>query len=179
MYGCESGTIKKAEDQRIDAFKLWCWKRLLRVPWTARQSNQSVLWEISTACSLEGLMLKLKLQCYGHLMWTDSLEKTLMLGKIEGRMRREWQRMRLYHWFDGHEFEQASGAGNAQGSLMCCNPWGCKEADKTEQLNWTTVHSIPFAPHSLEFLVFLVPLTITILMKGTSCCHFDLPFSES
>ena len=98
MYRCESWTIKKAEDQRIDAFKLWCWKRLLRVPWTARQSNQSVLWEISTACSLEGLMLKLKLQCYGHLMWTDSLEKTLMLGKIEGRRRRGQKRMK---WLDG------------------------------------------------------------------------------
>ena len=90
MYGCESGTIKKAEDQRIDAFKLWCWKRLLRVPWTARRSNQSILKEISPGCSLEGLMLKLKLQYFGHLMQrTDSLEKTLMLGKIEGRMRRE------------------------------------------------------------------------------------------
>jgi len=98
MYGCESWTVKKAEHWRIDAFELWCW-RLLRVPWTARRSNQSILKEISPEYSLEGLMLKLKLQYFGHLIWrTDSLEKTLMLGKIEGRRRREWQRMR---WLDG------------------------------------------------------------------------------
>ena len=99
MYGCESWTIKKAECWRIDAFELWWWRRLLRVPWTARRSNQSILKEISPECSLEGLMLKLKLQYFGHLMQrTDSLEKTLMLGKIEGRRRRGWQRMR---WLDG------------------------------------------------------------------------------
>ena len=95
MYGCESWTIKKAEHRRIDAFKLWCWKRLLRVPWTARRSNQSILKEISPGCSLEGLMLKLKLQYFGHLMRrADSFEKTLMLGKIEGSWRRRQQRMR-------------------------------------------------------------------------------------
>ena len=95
MYGCESWTKKKAECQRINAFELWCWRRLLRVPWTARRSNQSILKEISPEYSLEGLMLKLKLQYFGHLMWrTDSVEKTLMLGKIEGRRRRGWQRMR-------------------------------------------------------------------------------------
>ena len=99
MYGCESWTIRKAERWRIDAFELWCWRWLLRVPWTARRSNQSILKEISPGCSLEGLMLKLKLQYFGHLMWrTDSFEKTLMLGKIEGRRRRGWQRMR---WLDG------------------------------------------------------------------------------
>ena len=99
MYRCESWTIKKAESQRIDAFELWCWRRLLRVPWTARRSNQSILREISPGCSLEGLMLKLKLQYFGHLMWrTDSLEKILMLGKIEGERRRGRQRMR---WLDG------------------------------------------------------------------------------
>ena len=98
MYGCESWTIKKAEHRKITAFELWCWRRLLRVPWTARRSNQSILKEISPECSLEGLMLKLKLQCFGHLMQrADSLEKTLMLGKIEGRRRRGWQRMR---WLD-------------------------------------------------------------------------------
>ena len=90
VYGCKSWTIKKAEHQKIDAFELWCWRRLLRVPWTARRSNQSILKDISTGCSLEGLMLKLKLQYFGHLIQrTDSLEKTLMLGKIEGRRRRE------------------------------------------------------------------------------------------
>ena len=99
MYGCESWTIKKAEHQKIDAFKLWCWRRLLIVPWTARKSNQSILKEISPEYSLEGLMLKLKLQYFGQLMWrTNSLEKTLMLGKIESRRRRGQERMR---WFDG------------------------------------------------------------------------------
>ena len=99
MYGCESWTVKKAERQRIDAFELWCWRRFLRVPWTARRSNQSILKETSPGCSLEGLMLKLKLQYFGHLMQkANSLEKTLMLGKIEGRRRRGWQRMR---WLDG------------------------------------------------------------------------------
>ena len=99
MYGCKSWTIKKAEHWRIDAFELWCWRRLLRVPWTARRSNQSILSEISPGCSLEGLMLKLKLQYFGHLMWrADSFEKTLMLGKIEGRRRRGQQRMR---WLNG------------------------------------------------------------------------------
>ena len=95
MYGCESWTVKKAEHRKIDVFELWCWKRLLRFPWAARRSNQSILKEISPACSLEGLMLKLKLQYFGHFMWrVDSLEKTLMLGGIRGRRRREQQRMR-------------------------------------------------------------------------------------
>ena len=99
MYGCETWTIRKAECQRIDAFELWCWRRLLRVPWTARSSNQSILKEISPECSLEGLMLKLKLQYFGHLMLRpDSFEKTLMLGKIKGRRRKGQQRMR---WLDG------------------------------------------------------------------------------
>ena len=99
MYGCESWTVKKAEHQRIDAFELWCWRRLLRVPWTARKSNQSILKEINPEYSLEGLMLKLKLQYFGHLMWrVDSLKKSLMLGKTEGRRRRGWQRLR---WLDG------------------------------------------------------------------------------
>ena len=99
MYGCESWTIKKAEHQRIDVFELWCWRRLLRVPWTTRRSNQSIVKEISSECSLEELILKLKLQYFGHLMWrADSFEKTLMLGKIEGKRRRGRQRMR---WLDG------------------------------------------------------------------------------
>ena len=99
MYGCESWTVKKAEHQKIDAFELWCWRGLLRIPWTARRSNQSILKEISPECSLKGLMLKLKLQYFGHLLRrVDSFEKTLMLGKIEGRRRRGRQRMR---WLDG------------------------------------------------------------------------------
>ena len=109
MYGCESWTVKKAEHQRIDAFELWCWRRLLRVPWDVRRSNQSILKEIGPGCSLEGLMLKLKLQYFGHLMrWADSFEKTLMLGKIEGRRRRGWERMR---WLDGITDSMNMGLG--------------------------------------------------------------------
>ena len=117
----ESWTIKKAECQRIDAFEVWCWRRLLRVPWTARRSNQSILKEINPEYSLEGLMLKLKLQYFGHLMQrANSLEKTLMLDarKTEVRRRREWQRMR---WLDGYEFEQTQGDSEGQGSLACCS----------------------------------------------------------
>ena len=135
MYGCESWTVKKAECQRIDAFELWCWRRLLRVPWTARRSNQSILREISP------LMLKLKLQYFGHLMRTaDSLEKTLMLGGIEGRRRRGQQRMR---WLDGISNSMDGcgwnlGVGDGQGGLECCGSWVRKESDTTEQLNWTS-----------------------------------------
>ena len=109
MYECESWTVKKAEHWKIDAFELWCWRRLLKVPWTVRRSNQSILKEISPGCSLEGLMLKMKLQYFGHLMWrVDSLEKTLMLGGIGDRRRRGWQEdemARWYHWLNGYEFE--------------------------------------------------------------------------
>ena len=132
MYGCESWTIKKAEHWRIDAFQLWCWRRLLRVPWTARISSQFILKEISPDYSLEGLMLKLKLQYFGHLMQTaDSLEKTLMLGKIEGRRRRGQQRMRWLDDINGHEFEQTAEDTESQGSLACFSPWACKESDTT------------------------------------------------
>ena len=139
MYGYESWTIKKAECQRTDAFELWYWRRLLRVPWIARRSNQSILKEISPGCSLEGLILKLKLQYFGHLIRrADSLEKTLMLGKIEGRRRKGQQRDEMVGWhhrLNGYEFEQAPGVGDGQGSLVCCSPWGYKESDLTEQLN--------------------------------------------
>ena len=144
MYGCETWTIKKAECWRIHAFELWCWKRLLRVPWTAWSYNQSIVKEINPEYSLEGLMLKLKFQYFGHLMWkTVSLEKTPILGKTEGRRRRERQRMWWLgwpHWLNGHEFEQAPGVGDGQGSLACCSPWGHKESDMTEQLHWTDIY---------------------------------------
>ena len=125
--------------------KNWCfWKleleKILRAPWTAKRSNQSTLKEIKCEYSLEGLMLKLKLQYFGPLMWrTDSFEKTLMLGRIEGRRRRGWQRMRWFGWryrLDGHVLEQALAVGDGQGSLACCSPWGRKELLTTEPLNW-------------------------------------------
>ena len=139
MYGCESWTRKKAEPRRIHAFERWCWRRHLRVPWTAGRSNQSVLKEISLGCSFEGLMWKLELQYFGHLMRrADSLEKSLMLGKIEGRRRRGQQRIRWFGWhhrLNGHGFGWTPGVGDGQGGLACCVSWGCKESDTTERLN--------------------------------------------
>ena len=138
MYGCERWTVKKAERRRIDAFELWCWRRCLRVPWTARRSNQSILKKISPGCSLEGMMLKLKLQYFGHLLWrVDSLEKTLMLGGIGGRRKRGRQRMR---WLDGITDLMDVSLSELRELVMdrglaWCDSWGRKESDTIEQPN--------------------------------------------
>ena len=141
--------VKKAEWGRIDAFELWCWRRFLRVPWTARRSNQSILKEISPGISLEGMMLKLKLQYFSHLIRrVDSLEKTLMLGGIwrqEEKGMTEDEMAGWHHWLDGRESEWAPGVGDGQGGLECCDSWGRKKSDMTGRLKWTELKMITLA----------------------------------
>ena len=140
MYGCESWTIKKAECQRINAFEVWCWRRLLRVPWTARRSNQSILKEISPGCSLEGMTIKLKRQYFGHLMWSWLIGKDSDAGREweqEEKGMTEDEMAGWHHRHNGHEFEWTPGAGDRQGGLACCSSWDCKEFNTIEGLNWT------------------------------------------
>ena len=143
MYGCEIWTVKKAECRRIDAFELWCWRRLLRVPWTARRSDQSVLKDISPGCSLEGMMLKPK-----PVLWPPHV-KSWLIGKdsdagrdwgMEEKGTTEDEMAVWHHWLNGREFEWTPGVGDGQGGLVCCNLWGHKETDMTEWLNWTELN---------------------------------------
>ena len=143
MDGCESRTVKKAEHWRIDAFELWCWRRLLKVPWTARGSNQSILKEINPGISLEGMMLKLKLQYFGHLMRRVVIGKDSNAGRDSGQEEkgtRENEMAGWHHGLDGRESEWTPGVGDGQGSLACCDSWGHKESDTTERLNWTELN---------------------------------------
>ena len=143
MHGCESWTVKKAERRRIDAFELWCWRRLLRAPWTARRSNQSILKEINPKISLEGLMLELKLLYFGHLMQSWLIGKDSDAGRDWGQEEKgttEHEMAGWHHGLNGCETEWTPGDGDGQGGLACCDSWGRKELDTTEWLNWTELN---------------------------------------
>ena len=146
---CESWTIKKSQCRRIDAFELWCWKKLLRVPWTARRSNQSILKEISPGCSLEGLILKLKVQYFGHLMQrADSLKRPWCWERLRagGKGDTKDEMVGWHHWLNGHGFGWTQGVGDGQGGLACCGSWGREESDTTEPPNWTELCQFMFFP---------------------------------
>ena len=145
MYGCESWTVKKAERWRIDAFELWCWRRLLRVPWTARRSNQSILKEISSGISFEGMMLKLKLQYFGYLMQSWLIGKDSDAGRDWGQEKKgttEDEMAGWHHWLDGRGSGWTLGVGDGQRGLVCCDSWGREESDMTERLNWTELNGM-------------------------------------
>ena len=157
MYGCESWNAKKAERRRIDAFELWCWRRLLRVPWTARRSNQSILKEINPGIPLEGMMLKLKLFCPPHVKsWL--IGKDFDVGRDWGQEEKgttEDEMAGCHHWLDGHEFDWAPAVGDGQGGLACCDSWCRKESDTTERLNWTELMRKYYPLSSTVLLMFL------------------------
>ena len=177
MYGCESWTIKKAMCQRIDVFELWCWRRHLRVLWTTRRSNQSILKEISPGCSLEGLMLKLKLQYFGHLMWrVDSLEQILLLGGFGDRKRRGWQRMICLNGISNSMDMSVGDSGSwwwtGRRDLACCNSWGHKESDTTEWLNWTELIL------SLLWEMTYKPSLFSIPCDSITCYNLPIPYNK-
>ena len=172
MYGCESWTVKKAKCRRIDAFELWCWRRLLRVPWTAWRSNQSILMDISPGSSLEGLMLKLKLQYFAKSSHAIHV-KSWLIGK-DSDAGRDWgqeekgttedEMAGWHHWLDGHEFAWTPGVVDGQGGLACCNSWGCKESDTTEWLNWTELNPLQYSCHMHYKFIYYKPHKITIFV---------------
>ena len=176
MYGYESWTIKKVECWRIDAFELWCWRKLLRVPWNSRRSNQSILKEINPEYSLEELLLKLKLQYFGQVMWrADLLNKTLMLGKIEGRRRRGQQRTEMvgwHHWLDGHEFEQTLEDGEGRGSPACCRSRTCRVGHDS---NWTITTTMPgfLSPGTTYYLLALLEEMSATCWQKKCCLSFQ------
>ena len=188
MYGCESWTIKKAECQRIDAFKLWCWRRLLRVPWTARRSNQSILKEINSEYSLEGLMAE------ASIIWPPDVKSRLIrkdpdVGKgwrQEEKEMTEDEMVGWHHRLNGHEFEQAPGVGEGQGSLVCCSPWGLKESDRTEQLHFHFLSLLLISMMALEKQwkwkcfshVQLFCNLMDCSMLGSSVLHYLLEFAQ-
>ena len=172
MYRCESWTTKKAEHWRVDAFELWCWGRVLRVPWTARRSNQSILKEISPEYSLEGLMLKLKIQYFGPpdvknwLIWKDPDAGKDWRREEKGMT--EDEMVGWHHQLNRHEFEQAPGVGDRQGSLVCCSPWSHKESDITTRLNWTFFKSNKWNASFVFYILYYLRVRLSFLIYSTT-----------